>query len=755
MGSVISQFNAIPSDLKKLHQWVVWKGERRNGKNTKVPYQICGEHAKVNDSSTWTSFEKAAKAVETFPKAGFDGIGFVFTDEDPFVGFDFDRCIQQNDAIRYDIQAILLRLKSYTEFSPSGKGLHCIVKADDITGQRNSICEIYPSSRYFTFTGLHLRGTPLDISNRENIAHEIAADTRLITRINQSKQSPKFTRLFQGDISGYPSASEADFALCAILSYWTQNRYQTDRIFRLSALLRDKWDQRHSADGSTYGQMTIARSCQDDSFNCGDGSISAVADTTLFLTRDRESHSPKPFWDISGGNCRIKQAALVDYLHAKGFSKLYPPGAASSILVRTRDKILEEVSTERIKDYVFEKIQTLENGSMVREALVRGTNVYLSRSLFECIPALDAVFHKDTENEAFFYFENGVVRATKSDVEIVPYVQLDGFVWKDSVLSRQFTPLVEFDSDPYSCEFGRFLRNATGQGNPDRLHSLSTAIGYLLHKFKDRSRAKAICFVDEAITDLPSGRAGKSLASGAIGLVVPSVRIDGRNFQFQSPFAFQDVKTGTAVVEFNDVPKNFAFARLFSVITDDMQIERKNRDRFTLSFSNSPKFVISTNYVIEGEGGSHRDRIFEIEFSAHYNERHTPADEFGHRLFADWDVEEWNRFDNLMMFCVSLYLKSGLTDYKHQNLRTRKLRQMTSHEFAEYVSDESSPIQINTRYDKKEAFEAFLEEYGDLRHEVHQRNFTKWVQIYAQVMDLKIVQSKSGASRYFILNRRS
>ena len=61
----------------------------------------------------------------------------------------------------------------------------------------------------------------------------------------------------------YPSQSEADMALCMKLAFWSgKDKEQMDRIFRTSGLFREKWDQKHHADGATYGEETIDRAVE-------------------------------------------------------------------------------------------------------------------------------------------------------------------------------------------------------------------------------------------------------------------------------------------------------------------------------------------------------------------------------------------------------------------------------------------------------------------------------------------------------------
>ncbi|MFH1950096.1 MAG: hypothetical protein ABIL06_00620, partial [Pseudomonadota bacterium] len=79
----------IPGELKDPDQWVLWKWEERDGKPTKPPYDPkTGKRASHTDPSTWGTFEDAVKALQK----GFDGIGFVFTEKDPFCGIDLDDC---------------------------------------------------------------------------------------------------------------------------------------------------------------------------------------------------------------------------------------------------------------------------------------------------------------------------------------------------------------------------------------------------------------------------------------------------------------------------------------------------------------------------------------------------------------------------------------------------------------------------------------------------------------------------------------
>ncbi|MEX3481296.1 phage/plasmid primase, P4 family [Staphylococcus hominis] len=271
----------IPDELKQLNNWCVWKFENRNGKRTKIPFNAAtGEFAKSNDKSTWSSYETAVNA------EGVDGIGFFF--EPPYLGIDIDDIdddlhrFKQGDKLDNIVSEFNEAFKSYTEVSPSGNGLHIIVKGK-IPGsrRRKGNIEMYDSGRFFTMTGKNI-GKYKDVTEvseqvfktiynkylpdntikypttnnyQENI-HNLS-EIDVINEIYNSKQAKLFDDLMKGNYEPYyTSHSEADMALANILAFWCAKDYsQMDSIFRQSNLYRDKWDEKRK--NSTYGEQTL------------------------------------------------------------------------------------------------------------------------------------------------------------------------------------------------------------------------------------------------------------------------------------------------------------------------------------------------------------------------------------------------------------------------------------------------------------------------------------------------------------------
>jgi primase-polymerase (primpol)-like protein len=294
---MIDEPEAIPETLRERDQWVCWREEERDGKPTKIPVTPgAGGFASSTESETWASFEAALDYTET---EHADGIGFVFTDDDPIVGVDLDDCRDpETDDVDDAAVDIIERLDSYTEVSPSGTGYHVLIRGELPEGRnRRGSVELYDTARFFTVTGDHVERTPTRVARRqdaltaihreyvqdterdtasESEQHEAAddespttgaadvdvdlEDEELLEKARNASNGEKFERLWNGNTVGYDSQSEADMALCCLLAFWTGgDRTQMEQLFRQSGLLREKWDEVHYADGSTYGEKTIER----------------------------------------------------------------------------------------------------------------------------------------------------------------------------------------------------------------------------------------------------------------------------------------------------------------------------------------------------------------------------------------------------------------------------------------------------------------------------------------------------------------
>ena len=89
-------------ELIKLDQWVAWKAVKKDdGKTTKIPINSHnGKNASTNDSKTWGSYDEAKEYYEKNKDIDIAGVGFVFTEDDPFCGIDLDNCRDPHSGTR-------------------------------------------------------------------------------------------------------------------------------------------------------------------------------------------------------------------------------------------------------------------------------------------------------------------------------------------------------------------------------------------------------------------------------------------------------------------------------------------------------------------------------------------------------------------------------------------------------------------------------------------------------------------------------
>jgi putative DNA primase/helicase len=282
----IDLFDLIPEELKKLRQWTCWLIQQRNGKPTKVPYNPeTGKPSKANDARTWVSFGEAYAGVLS---GKYQGIGFEFSPDDQYFGVDLDHCRNpETGAIELWASEIIEELDSYAEVSQSGCGVHIIGRGrkrgdrcKKLLGNGAAI-EIYDRERYFIMTGdvvgersrIENREIPLDkLYNRyfdkqdnespgctdRQIIPKNLEDEQILELLGNARNSGKFSALWNGDKADYADDdSSADQALVNLLAFYTKDRAQIDRLFRRSALMRPKWDERRGK--QTYGERTIAK----------------------------------------------------------------------------------------------------------------------------------------------------------------------------------------------------------------------------------------------------------------------------------------------------------------------------------------------------------------------------------------------------------------------------------------------------------------------------------------------------------------
>lgn len=319
-----NSFDQLPAELKQIPQWCV------NGLDSKGTYKVpciagTNKLASVSDSNTWSDFV-TAKNTESH------GLGFVLTDSDPYTVIDLDVKNSVNFPNNPEIwttqeqlkrfEAILKAFDSYTERSSSGQGLHIWVKGVIGSGCKRDGVEVYSRQRFMVCTGDALWPNK-PIAERQDLLDQLVTeirrintplieyvdlketltDSELLNQIMAASNSNKFNSLWAGDWQelGYPSQSEADFALLNMFAFYSKNNEQCKRLFRESTLgKREK-----STKNDYYLDRTLKVIRSDQLSKAEEIEVGKMVAETLLSNYSAESNSNK-------GNQWIEPLPLIE-----------------------------------------------------------------------------------------------------------------------------------------------------------------------------------------------------------------------------------------------------------------------------------------------------------------------------------------------------------------------------------------------------------------------------------------------------------
>lgn len=465
------------------------------------------------------------------------------------------------------------------------------------------------------------------------------------------------------------------------------------------------------------------------------------------LSEIKENVTSNDFWSFTDkGKVIIDNYNYKLWLESYGFYKYYPDGSDNFIFVKVTNNLIDNTSEVKIKDFVLTELLKLGENKVYE--LMAGTPKYFKDDYLNILDETNIHFKEDTLTSAYIYFRNGAVEVSSTGINIIDYLNLDGFVWKKHIIDFDFKVTKNID-----CDFSKFIELVSDK-DEQRINSLTSTIGYLMHSFKTSANNKAVILNDETISENPNGGSGKGIFWNALSKVKRLSDINGKSFSFEKSFPYQTVSADTQILVFDDVQKNFKFENLFSVITEGITLEKKNKDAIKIPVSRSPKIIITTNYTLGGVGGSFERRKWELEFSAYFSSKHTPLNEFGRMLFDEWDDKEWLKFYNYMLTCLQMYLVNGLVAHEFKNLDIRKFIKETSHDFYEWVN-ESDAVIFNNRLGTTYLFNEFTNEYKDYLKWLSNKKFNQWIETYCKYNNFELEKGRSQDGRWIIIKNKN
>ncbi len=451
----------------------------------------------------------------------------------------------------------------------------------------------------------------------------------------------------------------------------------------------------------------------------------------------------------------ISNQKLILFWESLGFRKVIDETGNYILVNIEKSTIVKEVKEHLLRSEIREYTKHIKRLD-VWELFLKSE--YVVKKHFESFHTIVMTRNTGDENTGYLYYQNVILKITADSIEPIEFENFQGYVWEKEIIKRDF-----IFSEDAECVFGEFVR-IIANDEPNRLKSIVSIIGYLLHSFKDPSFSKSIILMDSEIDvefDEANGGTGKSLIGKAVSQIVPILFIDGKTMKSQDKFRLSGLNSHHRIIFFDDVKKDFDFESLYPIITGDLYIEKKYKNAVVIPSTETPKILITSNYVVKGGGGNaERRRKAEYEVSNYFKNVLTPLEEFKHRLFDDWDKVEWIKFDNFMVKAVQYFLKNGLIEPKSINIDFNRLKIETSPDFIEFMDNlisEPSCFQKHSSpdiltIDKNKLFQNFLDTKPNIQERISPITIKKWIDKYCEYYQIPHNHYKSNGNVYVELN---
>lgn len=540
--------------------------------------------------------------------------------------------------------------------------------------------------------------------------------------------------------------------------------------------IRDFWSLN---DVQAFYELHKDRLAQIDTFKIGNIRYRVENGTIVAVSRYSSATDIYTITQTSKGEDKVEfnDVEAFRFLSSSGFHRMRnsEDPASGFDYIRIDDGIIDRVAPYEVRDFIRDYINGNCKSDLVLQFFAKRLATIMADKQLENLAIISDDFNNFSKGVQRTYYNNGQVEITATS--ITPDKPINQ-VWRSRIIPRKFKRVpvianiqkfednfyIEYAPEAEKCEFLHYIintsnnyyhfgeeRELTEAENFEWLHHIVnkiTTIGFLLCDYKYSTERKAVVVQDHLMSEVGQshGGAGKSILGDAISRVVPQFFINGKTVNLADEFLLSGVTKATRNIFIDDVRANFDFEKIFPMVTGQMPVNPKGKDRYTIPISDSPKILINTNHAInKASEGSFKRRITYMEYSNWYNPDHMPIDDFHHMLFDDWDEAQWNLFDNLMAECVMFYLRSldevwwregqGAVPPPMKNVELRTLRQEMGETLLSWADEYFDPTgsHLNERCVRNELWAAFLDYAGGMSgHGVTRTNFRRKVESYCK-----------------------
>lgn len=528
-----------------------------------------------------------------------------------------------------------------------------------------------------------------------------------------------------------------------------------------------------------------------------------------------EMAMPARFWTVRANKktgreeYAVDTACLLYFLELNGFHTLHDEDIDATQFVRIEGSVVSHVRTRDVRKFVRSWAEGRCLSRDIRNLILNSAR--LSDSTLENLSEVDPTFRSATPTTQIFHFPGRTVEVTPEDIVEHDPGDFAAHVWEHNIIGhrwRRLPPMFDIrrmdddaQADPqYDIDItGPVVSPLLGYCiNSSRLHwrkELETrfadrpdderrayadgpgqfridgegltaaevheqkqclvskifAIGYMLHRYKMRSRSWAPFVMDYKIGEdgQCNGRSGKSFLFTALGELMEHVKLSGRNPKLlDNPHVFEQVTRHTDFVLVDDCSRYLEMGRFYDIISSDFTVNPKNNHIFTIPYEEAPKLAFTTNYVPSDFDASSNARMLYMVYSDYYHEstpendyRETRSirDDFGRDLMSrTYPEDDWNRDINFMLQCVRFYLSTIAGGVKvtppMTNIICRKWKADMGENFEEwaaaYFADGGD--HLDCLIPRHDALEDYNRTIGNPKLSCTPKRFTKKVKAFAE-----------------------
>jgi len=399
-------------------------------------------------------------------------------------------------------------------------------------------------------------------------------------------------------------------------------------------------------------------------------------------------------------------------------------------IVHIKNNIVSVVSSRMVKNFVLNWLETNFIDVKVYNMILK--SVYFSDNALLNLPEIELETRTGTKSSQLYFFANKVVKITDKNIVEQKYIEVDNLVWKSNVINHNFAiakPFFEITKDSSenwkidilsnTSNYLKVLINTsrvfwekeqdqnhkdtnkfsiTGdklsaeENNIQQVHLINKiyCIGYLLHKYKQKSKPYFVLGIDGKIgasVKASNGGSGKSFIVEAISCFLKNIKFkDGKEMPKEDPkFIFDGVTKETDLVFMDDMVQNQDYNIIFSKTTGVVIANHKGGKIYTIPFEDASKFCGTTNFVPNDMSSSLKRRLLSYQCSDYYHEK---SDEYFETLKIssdfdnkdlfdiDYSKDNWNQDYNFMLQCLQFYLsQEEKISAPEENLVIRNLQQ--------------------------------------------------------------------------------